>query len=179
MPATGSRLNRHRPVASGSLRLTPDARTDASIVARYGDALFHDPINCFEQVGDLNKRTEELGPALALDAGRFVTPHLETRVSAGYHAEQLRYDDAADGASDPCAGFASHSVDHIRRTIAGARTNAYLGTVAVVTGGVETEWQRWRGTVQEQRQRPGLGSGALGGGPFGLARRELHHLQRR
>jgi vitamin B12 transporter len=136
---------------NGSLRLTPDARTDASIVARYGDALFHDPINCFEQAGDLNKRTEELGPALALDAGRFITPHVETRVSAGYHAEQLRYDDAADGGSDPCAAYAFHSIDHIHRTIAGARTNAYLGTVAVVTGGVETEWQRWRGTMQAQR----------------------------
>src|SRR5574341_990940 len=64
-------------VVSGRLRLTPDAASDAAVSIRYGDDVFHNPTNCFEQPTDTNKRQSGRGTTVGLDAGRFVTPRFE------------------------------------------------------------------------------------------------------
>lgn len=149
-------------VVSGRLRLTPDAASDAAVSIRYGDDVFHNPTNCFEQPTDTNKRQSGRGTTVGLDAGRFVTPRFETRLVLAYHAAETRFDDDPDGPSDPCFGY--HSRDRVRRSLAGALAHVHLGRDAVVTGGIEAEWQRWRGTLSAERDNRAIYAQLVAGG---------------
>jgi vitamin B12 transporter len=160
-------------VANGRLRVTPDDRSDASLSVRYGDDLFHNPINCFEQPTDVNKQQSGKGPAIGLEAGRTLSSRVEARVNVAHSATDTRFDDDADGGSDPCGAF--HTRDRVRRTGAGARINLRAGSGgrALITAGVETEWQRWRGSLRANRDNRAvfaqlLTGAAAGSGPLSI-----------
>ena len=131
-------------VVSARIRAMPDARTDASLTYRYGDDIYHFPTNGQGVPVDSNQRAAERGPMLSVTVGRVLGQHVDVRVSAGLKEARLFYNDEPDSPGQ--SGF--WSKDWVRR----ATTSALLSWRALaaisVTGGVEYEDERQRGTSQ-------------------------------
>jgi vitamin B12 transporter len=131
-------------VVSAGLRVTPDARTDASLTYRYGDDFYHFPTNGTGAPVDSNQRAAERGPLLSLSAGRGLTQHLAVRVTAGIKEARLFYNDEPDSPGEDGAFW---SRDYVRRATTSALLSWARGA-ASVSGGVEYEDQRQRGTSE-------------------------------
>jgi vitamin B12 transporter len=137
--------NRYRnSVVSAGLRVAPDARTDASLTYRYGDDRYHFPTDGTGAPVDSNQRAAERGPLLSLSAGRALGQHVAARVAAGVKEARLFYDDEPDSPGEDGAFW---SRDFVRRATASAVLNWSRGA-ASVTGGIEYEDQRQRGTSE-------------------------------
>ncbi len=63
-------------VVTARIRWEPDARSDASITARHGDAVFHYPTDGAGRVVDANQFATDRGPAVSVELGRHVTSRL-------------------------------------------------------------------------------------------------------
>jgi vitamin B12 transporter len=138
--------NRYRNgTASGGVRLTPDARTDVNLSARYSDGVFHFPTGGGGELVDSNQFTTARGPSLALDAGRQLSSRVSVRISLGWHQEQARYDDDPDGPTDPALPY--HSKDVVRRFVGGTRVELRATPDALVTLGTDYERQSQRGST--------------------------------
>lgn len=131
-------------VASAGLRVAPDARTDASLTYRYGDDIYHFPTDGTGAPVDSNQRSAERGPLLSLSAGRVLGARLDARVTAGFKEARLFYDNAPDSPGQD--GFWSR--DYVRRATTSALLTWRARGGASVTGGIEYEDQRQRGTSQ-------------------------------
>ncbi|HEV8304786.1 MAG TPA: TonB-dependent receptor [Gemmatimonadales bacterium] len=131
--------------ASVGVRLTPDARTDANLSARYSDGVFHFPTGGGGELVDSNQFTAERGPSLALDAGRRLSSRVSLRMNLGWHQDQSRYIDDPDGPTDP--GPPYHSKDVVRRFVGGARVELRATPDALVTLGTDYERQSQSGST--------------------------------
>ena len=131
-------------VVSAGLRVTPDARTDASLTYRYGDDRYHFPTDGTGAPVDSNQRAAERGPLLSLSAGRGLTQHVAVRVTAGIKEARLFYNDEPDSPGEDGAFW---SRDYVRRATTSALLDWSRGA-ASVTAGVEYEDQRQRGTSE-------------------------------
>ena len=129
--------------ASARVKFAPDARSDASLSARYGDGVFHFPTDGGGQPVDSNQSTTERGPSFGLDAGRMVSPRVGVRANVGWTEAQNRYDDAT---------YAYHSKDVTRRLAAGVRTDLQPAT-AIVTIGAEYQHESQAGSNLDTTRR--------------------------
>jgi len=132
-------------VVSARIRAMPDARTDASLIYRYGDDIYHFPTNGQGAPVDSNQRAAERGPLLSLSVDRILGPHVDVRVSAGLKEARLFFNDEPDSPGEDGTFW---SKDWVRR----ATTSALLSWRALdaisLTGGVEYEDERQRGTSE-------------------------------
>lgn len=135
-----------RELAGVSLKLTPDARSDAALSIRYSDAVFHFPTDGIGQIADSNQHTSDRGPSASFTVGRTFSSRLVGRVNLAWHREDSRFDDAADSPGDTTAFCCFHSRDVLQRLVAGARADLHLQSDAILTGGLEREVQRQTGT---------------------------------
>ena len=101
---------------------------------------------------DRNQFTSREGTVLGLDAGRFLSPHLEARVHLTSSVSDAGYNNQPDGPADTLGFFASTSLAHTTRRSADARVNAYLAAPAIVTVGVTVEEERERQVSASQSQ---------------------------
>jgi vitamin B12 transporter len=131
-------------VVSAGLRVAPDARTDARVTYRYGDDIYHFPTDGTGAPVDSNQRSAERGPLLSVSAGRLLGRHFDARVTAGLKEARLFYDNEPDAPGQD--GFWSR--DYVRRATTSAVFNWRAHGGASVTGGIEYEDQRQRGTSQ-------------------------------
>jgi vitamin B12 transporter len=129
-------------VVSAGVRVAPDARTDATLTYRYGDDIYHFPTDGTGAPVDSNQRSAERGPLLSLSAGRVLGRHFDARVTAGFKEARLFYDNEPDAPGQD--GFWSR--DFVRRATTSAVLNWRARGGASVTGGMEYEDQRQRGT---------------------------------
>ena len=131
-------------VVTARLRWEPDARTDASITARHGDAVFHYPTDGAGRVVDANQFATDRGPAISLELGRHVTSRLETRLLLGTSDADGLLDDDPDAPGDTTLIF--HSRDRVRRRGGEVRVNWQTGPSGLITAGVALEDARLRHT---------------------------------
>jgi vitamin B12 transporter len=131
-------------VVSAGLRVAPDTRTDATLTYRYGDDIYHFPTDGTGAPVDSNQRAAERGPLLSLSAGRVLGRYLDARVTAGVKEARLFFNDEPDSPGEDGAFW---SRDYVRRATASALLNWARGA-ASVTGGIEHEDQRQRGTSE-------------------------------
>jgi vitamin B12 transporter len=131
-------------VVSARVRVAPDARTDASLTYRYGDDIYHFPTDGRGAPADSNQRSAERGPLVSLSVGRVLGQHLDARVTAGVKEARLFYNDEPDSPGEDGAFW---SRDYVRRATTSALLNWRAGE-AFVTGGIEYEDQRQRGTSE-------------------------------
>lgn len=132
-----------RTVASGLLRATPDARTDASLTIRYSDHTFHYPTDGAGQLVDANAFAHATTTTVGLSVARFVLPRVETRLMLAEHLSDGGTDDQADGPADTVGYYASNTLATVERRRAEGRLNLYGAHGAVTVGGlVERESQQ-------------------------------------
>ena len=130
--------------ASARLRFAPDARTDASLSARYADGVYHFPTDGGGQPVDSNQSTTARGPSFGIDAGRVLSARVGLRANMGWSEAQNRYDDAT---------YAYHSKDITRRLAAGARADVRPSAAAVVTIGAEYAHESQSGSGLDTTRR--------------------------
>jgi len=128
-------------VASARLRYHPDGKTDASLTYHYSDDIYHFPTNGQGQPVDSNQRAAQRGPMLSLSAERALSGNLEARIGAAVREARAFYND-----EHPPAQGSFSSRDYVRRATANALLTWRASAVATVTGGVEYEDERQRGT---------------------------------
>jgi len=132
-------------VASARIHVRPDARSDASLTYRYGDDVYHFPTDFRGFPVDSNQRSAERGPVLSLSAGRLIGDHLEARIGGAIREARLFYNDEPDS---PGESGTFWSKDWVRRANANALLTWRTREAVTVTGGVEYEDQRQRGTSE-------------------------------
>jgi len=130
--------------ASARLRFAPDARTDASLSARYADGAYHFPTDGGGQPVDSNQSTTARGPSFGIDAGRVLSARVGLRANVGWSEAQNRYDDAT---------YAYHSQDITRRLAAGARADVRPSAATVVTIGAEYAHESQSGSSLDTTRR--------------------------
>lgn len=159
-----------REMVGAQLRFHPGERTHASLSARYTDGVFHFPTDFIGVPSDSDQHTSDRGPSVAFEVVRSLSSQVDALVSLAYHREESRYDDGQDSPGDTTAFCCSHSRDVLRRLVLGARTDARLASTAVLTAGIEREWQRQDGTTLDTaRHNTALYVQALVGASHSLA----------
>lgn len=131
-------------VLSGRLRFTPDSRSDVTVSLRHGDDVFHYPTDGAGRIADRNQFQTGRHTAVALDAGRVVTPRLEARVLAGVSRSVPRINDGPDSTADSTDVFYSHDV--IRRVTIEPRADLHAGPGSRLTLGGSFERESQEGT---------------------------------
>jgi vitamin B12 transporter len=136
--------NYRNNIGIARIQITPDTRSDLSLTYRYGDDIYHFPTDGTGAAVDSNQHSAERGPLLSLSAGRMVGQHLDVRVTAGVKEARLFYDNEPDAPGQD--GFWSR--DYVRRATTSALLHWHATGGASVTGGIEYEDQRQRGTSE-------------------------------
>lgn len=131
-------------VWSGMLSATPDARTEAKLVVRYGASDYHFPTNSAGDVEDANAFQRRNRTVASLEVGRYFTSALEARATLGLNQFDGGIDDRPDSAGDTLGYFAYNSVQTMLRRSADVRLSAYLAGGAILSVGATVEWQRER-----------------------------------
>ncbi|MGZ8391888.1 MAG: TonB-dependent receptor [Gemmatimonadales bacterium] len=125
---------------SGSVRGLPDARTDASVTARYTDSRYHFPTDFAGVPSDSNQSSAEEMLTIAADVGRRLGSGTDLRFTAGGSRTDGEFDDRPDNAGDTLGfGFASRRDSRAFRGNVDARINGTLRPGLTVTGGVQVE----------------------------------------
>src|SRR3989441_6619296 len=132
-------------VVNARVRVQPDARTDASLTYHYGDDIYHFPTNGAGVPVDSNQRAAERGPVLGLNVGRVLSHGLEARFNAGLKESRLFYNDEPDSPGEDGTFW---SRDYLRRSTTGGLVTWHARDGINVTGGVEYEDERQRGTSE-------------------------------
>src|SRR5262245_19266470 len=136
-----------RDLVGAQLRLSPDSRTDARVLARYSEGVSHFPTDFTGFPADSDQNTSDRGPSLAIELRREVMPRLEAHLGAAYHREVARFDDGQDSPGDTTVFCCFHSRDVVRRLVVGGRADWHVTDATIVTGGIELERQRQGGTT--------------------------------
>lgn len=131
-------------VVTARVRFTPDARSDAAVTVRHGDAVFHYPTDGAGRIVDANQFATDRGPAVSVELGRRLSGRVETRLLFGTTENDSRLDDDPDAPGDTTLIF--HSRDRVRRRNAEVRANWQAGPATVITGGIGFEDARLRHT---------------------------------
>ena len=132
-------------VASARVAVTPDARSDVSVTYRYGDALYHFPTNGQGAPVDSNQRSGERGPTISVAANRSLSRGLDLRLLATLREARLTFNDEPDSPGED-GTFWSH--DYVRRASTGAMITWRAREAVSLTGGIEYEDERQRGTSE-------------------------------
>ncbi|OLC06145.1 MAG: hypothetical protein AUH41_13430 [Gemmatimonadetes bacterium 13_1_40CM_66_11] len=132
-------------VVNARVRVQPDARTDASLTYHYGDDIYHFPTNGAGVPVDSNQRAAERGPVLGLNVGRVLSHGLEARFNADLKESRLFYNDEPDSPGEDGTFW---SRDYLRRSTTGGLVTWHARDGINVTGGVEYEDERQRGTSE-------------------------------
>ena len=133
-------------VLSGRLRLKPDARTDAAMSVRYGDALYHFPTDGSGDTVSNNQHQLDRGPSVGLELGHVFSDNVEGRVTGTWHRDNTQYTIAPNGPSDTTT-FPFSSSDWVTRAGLDGRANLRLSGGNVVTVGGAFEHQTMQGTT--------------------------------
>jgi len=141
-------------VVSAGVRVAPDARTDASLTYHYGDDIYHFPTDGFGAPVDSNQRAAERGPLLSLNAHRVLGRHFDARVTAGVKEARLFYNDEPDSPGEDVTYW---SRDFVRRATTSALLTWHAAERVAVSGGIELEAERQRGTSQFSSTLSGSG----------------------
>ena len=141
-------------VVSAGVRVAPDARTDASLTYHYGDDIYHFPTDGFGAPVDSNQRAAERGPLLSLNAHRVLGRHFDARVTAGVKEARLFYNDEPDSPGEDVTYW---SRDFVRRATTSALLTWHAAERVSVSGGIELEGERQRGTSQFSSTLSGSG----------------------
>jgi len=129
-------------VLSARLRLTPDARTEASLSYRYGDDLYHFPTNGQGQPADSNQRSAERGPLASLLLRRRVGV-LEVTAQALWREARQLFNDEPDSPGEDGTFWSN---DYVRRAGAGVMlTWRPQNTSTALSAGLDYEDERQRG----------------------------------
>ena len=135
-------------VLSGSLRGTPDVRTDLSLSARFADNRYHFPTDFSGALADSNQSNAEKALSLGLELGRRMGDRAELRLSAGGSHTEGEFDDRPDNTADTVDfGFASHRDSRADRGNLDLRLITSPTSVLTLTAGsqVERETERQSG----------------------------------
>ncbi|HEY8197419.1 MAG TPA: TonB-dependent receptor, partial [Gemmatimonadales bacterium] len=125
---------------SGSVRGLPDARTDASVTARYTDSRYHFPTDFAGVPSDSNQSSAEEMLTLAADVGRRLGSGTDLRFTAGGNRTDGEFADGPDNAGDTLGfGFASQRDSRAFRGNLDARINGTVSPELTVTGGMQLE----------------------------------------
>ncbi len=125
---------------SASIRALPDARTDATVSARFNDSRYHFPTDFAGILSDSNQASTEEMLSLAADVGRRFSDRVDVRLTAGGSRTEGTFDDVPDSPSDTLGfGFASHRDSRAERGTLDARVNATVGDVVTITTGAQVE----------------------------------------
>src|SRR3989475_12881212 len=95
-----SDLDYRNEVLSGHLRLKPDARTDAAMSVRYGDARYHFPTDGSGDPVSNNQHQVDRGPSVGLELSHVFSDDVEGRVTGTWHRDNAQYAIAPNGPSD-------------------------------------------------------------------------------
>ena len=133
-------------VLSGRLRLKPDARTDAAMSVRYGDALYHFPTDGSGDPVSNNQHQLDRGPSVGLELGHAFSDNVEGRVTGTWHRDNTQYAIAPNGPSDTTT-FPFSSSDWVTRAGLDGRANLRLSGGHVVTLGGAFEHETMQGTT--------------------------------
>ncbi len=133
-------------VVSGRLRLRPDARTDAALSVRYGDALYHFPTDGSGDTVSHNQHQLDRGSSVGLDLGHVFSDHVESRLTGTWHRDNAQYAIAPNGPSDTTT-FPFSSSDWVTRAGLDGRANVRLSRGDVVTVGGAFEHETMQGTT--------------------------------
>ena len=133
-------------VLSGRLRLKPDARTDAAMSVRYGDALYHFPTDGSGDPVSNNQHQVDRGPSVGLELGHVFSDDVEGRVTGTWHRDNAQYAIAPNGPSDTTT-FPFSSSDWVTRAGLDGRANLRLSGGNVVTVGGASEHETMQGTT--------------------------------
>ncbi len=132
-------------VVSAQIAVQPDARTAATLTYRYGDDLYHFPTDGQGFPVDSNQRAAERGPLLSVSASRTLGAHLDARVNADVKESRQFYNDEPDSPGEDGAYW---SRDYVRRATTSALLTWHARDAVTVTGGLEYEDERQRGTSE-------------------------------
>lgn len=108
-------------VASGSLTVRPDSRTDLTLSGRSGDNNTHFPTGSDGVPADSNQSSVVQGTTLSLDAGRRFNERAEVRVLLGSYAESIFDDNQSDSPGDTLGFFMSQGQSRLLRRSADLR----------------------------------------------------------
>jgi vitamin B12 transporter len=131
-------------VLTGLVRVSPDARSEATLSVRYGDDTYHYPTDGRGRLEDQNAFQYRRSTTIGLDAGRFLTRRLEARVFLADHTTDGGTDDQPDHPADTLGFYASETHATVERRRADARLITHLpwATSVVVGAQIEQQWQR-------------------------------------
>ena len=139
-------------VLSARMRIGRPAASQAVLVARYGDGVFHYPTNSAGQLVDRNQRQAETGPALSLDLSHPFGARLVARALLALHRSIRRLDDPQDSPGDTTDfAYDFHSRDRIGRAGVDARVDYHLASATTLSAGVSIE----RSTLQSTNRCTG------------------------
>ena len=125
---------------SGSIRALPDARTDASLSARFSNSRFHFPTDFAGVLADSNQSSAEEMLTLSGDVGRRLGDRYDLRLTAGGSRTDIGFDDRPDGPADTLGfAFASQRNSRAQRGSLDARLTAVLSDVLTITAGTQVE----------------------------------------
>ncbi|HLZ46717.1 MAG TPA: TonB-dependent receptor [Gemmatimonadales bacterium] len=130
-------------VASAHVALQPDANTALGLTYRYGDDIYHFPTDGSGFPVDSNQRSRERGPLFSVSAARVAGPHLSARVTAALKESRLFYNLEPNSPGEDGTFW---SKDWVRRASSSALLTWTGGAGFSVTGGIEYEDERQRGT---------------------------------
>ncbi len=133
-------------VLSGSLRLTPDSRTDARVSARWSGATYHYPTEYDGTVADHNSEQTDHRFLVSIDAGRKLTERVELRTTLASNEYLPRSNDGPDTKADTLGFYGYYARSARTRRSADVRLNARLNERATVTVGAEFARDREQST---------------------------------
>jgi vitamin B12 transporter len=139
-------------VLSGALRLTPDARTDARISARWSAGAYHYPTDYSGAVVDHNAEQVDHRFTASVDAGRRLRDGVELRATLTSNEYLPRTNDAPDNAADTLGFYGYFSRSVRTRRAADVRVNVRASARATVTLGAEASRDRERTTSRSLSQ---------------------------
>jgi len=132
-------------VISAGLKFVPDARSDLHLTYRYGDDIYHIPTDATGAPVDSNQRAAERGPQLSVNAGHLFGTELEARVLGAVREARMTFNDEPDSPGEDGTFW---SKDYVRRASATSLLTWRSHDAVTLTGGVEYEDERQRGTSE-------------------------------
>jgi len=139
-------------VLSARLRVGRPMASQAVLVARYGDGVFHYPTNSAGQLVDRNQHQAETGPALSLDLSHPFGARLVARALLTLHRSTRRLEDPQDSSGDTTDfAYDFHSRDRIGRAGVEGRVDYHFASATTLSAGVSVE----RATLQSTNRCTG------------------------
>lgn len=138
---------RHRVAALG-VQLHPDARTEATLTARWQHAVYHYPTASDGSIADRNAQNASHRLALAFAGTRRVGARLTAAWTLGASEHDPRSGDGPDSPADTVGFYGFFSRGTVTRRAADVRLSARAGARQLVTVGAELARDRERSSTR-------------------------------